>query len=649
MQKFIATAICILNIWPKLGQAQTQDTVEFFQHYEKFKQYYLNNDLSNAYKSIQEAEKIARKLNIRRLDSKVYKMYGLYYDKINDTENGINNLLKAYKIDQQIKDIKGISSVSNNLALMYRKSNNIPEAIKYAHEAWHADRQLNDKNKITQDYILLGQLYMMAKQYEDAEKNFNNGLEWCKQLKDPKCEVILLNNLAIIYYTQKQYVKAIEYITDAIKIGKTIKTSNEISIIVNNLEKMYNEIKTKYLSKNKNSTELQEEDKKIIESKIKETEKESGIKIAIHTTKTSANDSVQIKKLKDTLLSIKQSIKQYIDSGNYQKVVQIYATYEQLIDSINKMEIRNKEIISRIEKERAIEKVKQEEQRKQDKYKLYAVAAVLFISLLFLGYVLFQYKQKNQILKKLEEAYHEIQIKNKTIIQSINYAQRIQKALLPSKDTINNCFPENFIIYLPKDIVSGDFYWVRERNNNIIVAVADCTGHGVPGAFLSLLSMSLLDYFWAQKIYSLKDLNNLLIESLNEKLSQYQSEIKDSIELSLMTYNLITKDTRFFTTHTPIFMADPQSKSIQEIKTKNEEILIKVNGDEQVFMFSDGLPDQKGGDKKQKLYYSILKEKILSHLHQPISQQELFWNTFIQDWKKNTEQRDDITLVSVKL
>jgi len=298
------------------------------------------------------------------------------------------------------------------------------------------------------------------------------------------------------------------------------------------------------------------------------------------------------------------------------------------------------------------------------------VYVLLFITIVFL---IFQYRTRNlreanRILKEKELASMEIArqreeliLKNKSITDSIHYAKRIQEAILPSERVFKSYFPLSFIFYAPKDIVSGDFYWVNRVNGKIYVAVADCTGHGVPGAFMSIIGFELLRNI--TMIHHIEDVSEIL-NRLNSGLSAIfnvdiqSSQLRDGMDISLCMFDKETNTLEFAgAIHSLIYIKD---NKIFEVKgdrytvgvvsddsvkfTKN---IISLEGIDMIYMFTDGYTDQFGGQVEKKFKLRRFRHLLLTIHKLSLGKQLLFLRETMENWKGNLEQVDDILVIGI--
>ncbi|MEQ8359821.1 MAG: SpoIIE family protein phosphatase [Cytophagales bacterium] len=264
----------------------------------------------------------------------------------------------------------------------------------------------------------------------------------------------------------------------------------------------------------------------------------------------------------------------------------------------------------------------------------------------------------------LEQAYHEIEEQKKRITDSIRYAQRIQRVILPPKEYVNKILPEAFIIYLPKDIVSGDFYWVTDNEEFINFAAVDCTGHGVPGAFMSLVGNNNLN----SAIRNVDEIKpSLILESLNKGVTnvlrqrEEDSEIKDGMDIALCSIDKNRKKLQFAGAYRPLYFVRKgeltETKGdknpigggeLAKAKTFTNHEFELEKGD-CVYIFSDGFTDQFGGPDGKKFMPKQLKKILSSVSKEPIDVQEKTIRKAFNDWKGDEEQLDDVLIIGLRI
>ncbi len=275
--------------------------------------------------------------------------------------------------------------------------------------------------------------------------------------------------------------------------------------------------------------------------------------------------------------------------------------------------------------------------------------------------------QRNMLADKndsLESAYKEIQAQKKHITDSIVYAKRIQNAILPSVEYIDKLVPDYFLLYKPKDIVSGDFYWLDKAQGKVIVAAVDCTGHGVPGAFMSIIGSNQLDYAVnTKKAKTAGQILDYLNEGVATSLRQEsgKSTVRDGMDISVLTIDYKTNIVEFSAAYNPLYLV--QNGEMIEIKADKIAIgsfienpdrkytthTIQANKGDVFYIFSDGYADQFGGPNGRKFMYKQFRELILSISHLPLTEQKEILDKANEDWKNNEVQVDDIIVIGIRI
>jgi sigma-B regulation protein RsbU (phosphoserine phosphatase) len=284
---------------------------------------------------------------------------------------------------------------------------------------------------------------------------------------------------------------------------------------------------------------------------------------------------------------------------------------------------------------------------------------LLLLFLISSLFILFFKEEMLKSQKHILEQKNLIEEKNKDILDSIQYAQRIQLALLPSRSNLQLLFPNSFLYFQPKDIVSGDFYWIFQNENHRFVAVGDCTGHGVPGALMSVLGINLLDEIVGNKrVFNPSEILNELRSGIIAAFDKEgkSSEYKDGMDISILRIDLNTSSYVFAAANNSVYhisgteleerRADRQAVGYShEPKPFVEQEFSYQKGDVLV-LFTDGFADQFGGSKNKKFRYKPFKELLTN---QPTETMENVLSTSFQNWKGNLEQVDDVCVLGIRL
>jgi serine phosphatase RsbU (regulator of sigma subunit) len=268
--------------------------------------------------------------------------------------------------------------------------------------------------------------------------------------------------------------------------------------------------------------------------------------------------------------------------------------------------------------------------------------------------VVYLFKQES------DDSRTKIQEKNREILDSINYAKRIQSAILPSESSIKNKLKDCFIFYSPKDIVAGDFYWMEEVDGKILLAAADCTGHGVPGALVSLVCYNALNKAVIEnKQTDPGKILDLTKKFVVEHFSKNIENVKDGMDISLVSIDLKTKTVLWAGANNPFWYV--QNNELKSVQSTKQSIgltettvpftshIIQLNQNDCIYLFTDGLADQFGGAKGKKFMYKSFKSLLLENSNLPMFEQNIIIRDALMNWKGTLEQVDDILVVGLRL
>ncbi|HEY4799982.1 MAG TPA: triple tyrosine motif-containing protein, partial [Bacteroidia bacterium] len=298
----------------------------------------------------------------------------------------------------------------------------------------------------------------------------------------------------------------------------------------------------------------------------------------------------------------------------------------------------------------------------------YAFSVLFSIAFVF-GFIRFRTaaieKEKKILEQKVEERTAELAQKNKDITSSIQYAKRIQDAILPTKDLIKKHFPDSFVLFNPKDIVSGDFYWFGEKNGKKIAACVDCTGHGVPGAFMSMIGTNLLNQIILENgITEPAAILSALNQGVRTALKQgthSDIETTDGMDIALCSINVTTREVQFSSAQRHLVIIskgnlekiDGNKFPIGGAQVETERVFTNhlkfLQPGDMLYMFSDGYADQFGGEKGKKFMIKRLHAALGEINMLPVLEQKELLNNRIEDWKGNHSQVDDILVIGIRL
>lgn len=324
---------------------------------------------------------------------------------------------------------------------------------------------------------------------------------------------------------------------------------------------------------------------------------------------------------------------------------------------------------SRYEIEKRVAEQKEEIEREKlieaekNKWKNYVIIGGIIL-LVILSYAVINSIKKIKIIKSKNDTINtinaELTIQKKEITDSINYARTIQEAILPSDKFFKECQINSFVLYKPKDIVAGDFYWLEKKDNLVFIAVADCTGHGVPGAMGSVLCSNALNRSLLE--FGITDPGKILDktrELIEDTFSKSEKDVKDGMDISLLSINTVTQEIKWSGANNSLWYIHQNVSN--EIKADKQAIgktdnplpftthVLKLKRGDMLYLFTDGFADQFGGEKGKKFKYKPLKEMLMENAQLSLQEQKQLLEDRFEKWKGNLEQVDDVCIAGIRI
>ena len=635
----------------------------------------FNTDNDKALKYALEAGKLSDKMNFGKGKAQAYRLVAIAFYYKSQYPMSLEYFQKSWKANEEIGDTVGISKCLNNIGAIHYSQRNYIEALEYYKKSLEIDRKLNDKQGITKSFNNIGVVYYDLKNFPEAIKYYKKSLKIKKELGDIKGISVSYNNLAEIYEEQNKLQLALEYHKKSLKL-KAKTSGNDLGAKSSTCITYFN-IGTVYL-------------------KMKNIDK------ALNYT-LKALDIAKELQLLDRQKEIYEILYRiYKAKKQYKKSLEYYISYKIIEDSIfsekNVKKITGLEYQYKYEKEKEIASLKQQKKdeiaKKELKYQesvrnsfIVGFALMLLLALVVL-YSFIQKRKANKILalqkNKIQETNDElnqtnkelnatlevvkkqkteIEKSNRNIKASINAASRIQHALLPSNEMFSNYFHEYFILFNPKDVVSGDFYYLKKIDKYIVVVAADCTGHGVPGAFVSMLGISFLnEIIQKEKIKTaaqiLEELRIQIKTSLKQTHDKYSN--KDGMDIALCVINTETNILNYAGAYNPLYFfrngkleitkatRNPIAFFVKEKPFQNNEIQLQKK--DRIYIFSDGYIDQFGGERGNKFKAYQFRKLLTSLQEKNLKEQAEILNTTLINWKTDKYQQvDDILVIGLEI
>lgn len=539
-------------------------------------------------------------------------------------------------------------------ALSQWKNNQYDKAISLFKLSVKANQLLKNVNALRILYSNIGMVYADKEDYESSLQYFRKSLAISEQKKDDKEILPELFNLGIALQRVNRHSEAIVPVAKAVEMAKS---TNDMA----NIKRGYGMLAESYDKAGK-------ADKAIEYYALFATLEKHTRQLEVEATKKDADKRiVEANNLKDQANKENKQTSAVLD-----KTAEKLKTTEKLTKSQEvKLKIQTTEILERdivIEHKNTLNNI----------YIGGIVVALLFILVIFWSYWL-KKRSSEQLATQNKEIMRQqemIERKNQNITQSISYAQRIQEAMLPSEQLIREKLPESFIMFKPRDIVSGDFYWLATdriksavvRNeelgdeDDIFIAAADCTGHGVPGAFMSMIGYNLLNEIVARKIYSPDKILEALNNGVKNALKQETTMNNDGMDISICRIRKKKGVIEFSGAMSPIcYCRDGKMHEIKgglfsvggdelELGTANyQSETIKIDGTTTFYLFSDGYYDQFGGENGRKFMSKRFKDLLFSIHHLPMNEQQQQLEQKFNEWMGDNEQIDDVLVIGFRL
>ncbi len=548
-------------------------------------------------------------------------------------------------IEKYIQDGNEVEAVKflNRSAYLLQTQGLLKEAVDYYIRVLEINEKTSNQRGIQLTSNALGMIFIDLGQYDKAITYLQKALQISRQLRQ-KTEIIsALTNIAVAQQESGRHKDAITTLEEAIGISKEI---NDLKL----LRRCYGLIYDSYdkLGNSEKSYTYFE----LYSALDKELKKQEMEKVRT-AADSEVNRAYAAKQMTEAELKIKQKQLE-MTTDSLQVVEQI--TREQRLE----LELRQSQIAKK-EAEIRIEKMK--------RFQLKALLTGILFFIAILVYLLYlNIKSK----RKIKEQKELLEIQNNNITASIRYAKTIQQAILPDISIINRYF-EAFVLYQPKDIVSGDFYWFSESNINnqkigsIFFAVVDCTGHGVPGAFMSMIGNRLLNEIVNErKVFDPKEVLEMLNTEIQITLRQHETDNNDGMDVSFCRMDLNGNDEYI------LYFAGAK-RNMQIIKKERKEIIklkgdrysiggsgsikekvvfrnheIKICAGDLLYLSTDGIIDQNGPDRS-RFGSNRLEEILFKYSKYSLADQEYYIRQEIERFRQNEEQRDDMTLIGLKV
>jgi serine phosphatase RsbU (regulator of sigma subunit) len=650
--------------------------------------YRNQNKIDDALKDFDTAEKIAKEINDQKQLASIYNAYAnLYnntakysmaieyhnkavylrresndssglalslanranvYTKLGNYNQAAEDLFSAIDMMKKLNDIAGLGLAYNSLGNIYlSKKTTVKKALEnYLTALNYMDRAGDEKGRNT-ELINIGSCHLLMKDFAMARSFYNQAKHFSELTDDKKSLALCLSNMGSLELEAENIAAALNYFSQSIDLYRVLKNLSGQAIVHKELFRLYMK---------KNDFAVAESELNIAIDLYKETGQLSDL-----------NDLYSLASDEFLLMAQKSNKKEFVE-----KSIKYYKLELVLSDSLSKLEEqksieelraaydlkKSEDELKSKEKELELQSSRIEKQ-KQFIYSL-VISSVLFVALLFFIYR--SNKRSKAANLALTKAYSQIEEKNKSISDSINYAKRIQEAILVPETDIVKSFTDAFVIYMPKDVVSGYFYWYGESQEWKLIVAADCTGHGVPGGFMCMLGSEILqEIIFNEQVNSAQKALSLMDKRVTDALNKSSKSYRDGMDMALCAINIKTGKINFAGANRPLILI--RNGELKEFSPNKLNIGGAIDGQEKIFndefydykkgdtiyLFTDGYADQFGGEKGKKFMTKKLKELLVANYEKPMAEQKQILANTYNNWKGNLEQVDDVCVIGIRI
>ena len=612
--------------------------------------FYLRGDYVQAIEYYKKSLAIVEELELEDGIASTLNNIAVIYQGQGALDKAIEYLTRSLKIHEQMKmedgtigNKKGMGISHNNIGNIYWDQEQYEKAFEHYESALKIEEEIGFKPGIAGALNNIGVYYAEMGDNEKALECYNRGIEISREIGDKGKEADFLNSLGNLHSGQDNYEKALEFFQQSLAIRIEIDDKPGQSVGKNNLATIYR--------------------------------KNGDLNYAIKLGREALGLAQEAQILEETRDAAQNLYVSYKSAGQPNKSLEMYELYIQSRDSIeseeNQREILNQQFKYEYEKKEAVaaaeykaeldhqEEIALAEQRRQNiiigSISIGLILVALFSVFLFNRFKITQ-RQKG-IIERQKEIVEE---KNHQIMDSIQYAKRIQGAILPPLKLVKENFNESFILYKPKDIVAGDFYWMEQRDGKLLFAAADCTGHGVPGALVSVvcnngLNRSVREFGITEPGKILDKTREIVIKEFEKS----EEEVKDGMDIALCS--LEGNKLSYAGAHNPLWIIRSGKKEIEEIKANKQPIgqfdeqkpytthQLDLESGDSIYIFSDGIVDQFGGDRNKKFRPANFRRLLISIQEMKMEDQGRKIEETFEEWKGSNAQLDDVCVIGVKV
>ncbi len=641
------------NSYAQTNYRHTLDSLkkEMYRNHEPANTMVIHYNLSVVYLELGDfnmSENYGKKAKIEAKELKRDTAYleisehmGNLYMNFGDYSKSIDEFQEALRITQKWDDKTRMAFVNGNIGTNHWYMGNFDEALKYYKKSLQLSELVDDFDGMSGQLNNIGLIYRQQGNLETALRYYTQSLNLCKKINNDFGYANALNNMGIVYQYQKKFEEAIAAYQESLEIRRALDDKVGVSTSLGNLGAV-SALKKEYALAEKYFLEAYEISENV-------------------------NDLEGIKEISYNLADIYEMTGRKEEAYDYFKIY--IATRDSLNDEENKKEAYQKDLKFKfetdrleMEKEREKEEIRNRESEKTQRIILFSVIGGSLMVILFAVLIYRRFRESKKQNGIIAEQKKLVEAKHKEITDSINYAERIQRSFLASKKSLDENLKENFVLFKPKDVVSGDFYWSSQlKNGNFALVCADSTGHGVPGAIMSILNISSLEKAVENETEPSKILDETrrqIIERLKKDGSKDGG--RDGMDGILLSFDFQKMNLSFAMANIPLWICRngemteftpdkmPVGKHDMDI-TPFSSHQVKIENGDMLYIFTDGYADQFGGPSGKKFKYVKLKELLTEISKKDMDSQLRITNEKFEEWKGELEQVDDMCILGIKL
>jgi len=703
------------SLWSVWEDERQIDTSRFNAIIEIIWDGYMYSQPDSAFQLAQIAVDFAEERGLTRQTAQAKNSQGATLFHQGDLTGALMYYDTAMIIYNRVGDLQGVAACLNNLANVYNKQGESEKALKYHNESFALTKKTGRKEGMARSLGNIGNIYLGQGKLLQAIENYDESLRLYELNQDKGNAVYSLYSLGVVYMTLGDFDKAMDVCNKALAVSEKVGNLHLAHSILrligtlhgkrgNSTEEEEYLMKSLHLSesigdqfgvarslsmmggfyaKNGHFETALDYSKRamILSSEIGEYQIQ---------TETLNNIGTVYYKLGDNQRAIENCLKALERAEGQGSVSDIEAATKTLSDAYDaiglpddalemfRLHIQMRDSTANLNNQRSILRQEYEQEalvdslehakkealslaeikRKNQQRNAFIAGFILMIGLAGVSFRSYQVKKRdNGIITAQKE---EVEHKNEEIMASINYAKKLQTAVLPPARVVRDFFADSFLLYLPRDIVSGDFYWMESHGSVSYFAVADCTGHGVPGAMLSVIGMNGLNRALnEQKLTEPKDILTSLSEHVQRHFEQSESTVRDGMDICLCALDNKTKKLTFSGANNPVWIAragemhilKPDRRAIGHHSTDTQftQQQFQLQDGDTIYLSSDGYQDQLGGSKGHKLMTKVFREKLLVLSAKPLDKQRQTLLADLETWRGNHHQTDDICVMGVRV